>query len=115
MENNVNEYMSLPYSTVVVSDVTTDGEPCYMAYHPELECCMSHGDTLEEALRNLSEVTRLYIFALIDDGLEVPPPQLIDDGLEVPLPQGIMPNWEVVSPRTKHGEYVDLSPVITPP
>ena len=103
MENNLNKHMGLPYSTVVVRDVTTDGELCYMAYHPELEGCMTHGDTPEEALRNLDEARRLYISALIDEGLEVP------------LPQGIMLNWEVVSPRTEHGEYVDLSPAITPP
>ncbi len=53
MKNNVKEYIELPYSTVVVPDVTTDGEFCYMAYHPELEGCMPHGDTPEEALHNL--------------------------------------------------------------
>ena len=103
MESNVNEYMSLPYSTVVVPDVTTDGEPCYMAYHPELEGCMTHGDTPEEALRNLCEARRLYISALLDDGLEVPPPQ------------GIMTSWEVVSSGIEQEESVDLFPAITPP
>ena len=95
--------MSLLYSTVVVPDVTTDGELCYMAYHPELEGCMTHGDTPEEALHNLDEAKRLYISALIDEGLEVPPPQ------------GITTSWEVVSLGTEQGESVDLFPVITPP
>lgn len=103
MESNINEYMSVPYSTVVVPDVTTDGEPCYMAYHPELEGCMTHGDTPEEALRNLGEARRLYISALLDDGLEVPPPQ------------GVMTSWEVVSPGIEQEESVDLFPAITPP
>lgn len=75
MEKNVNKYVDLPYSTVVVPDVTTDGELCYMASHPELEGCMTHGDTREEALRNLDDARRLYISALIDDGLQVPQPQ----------------------------------------
>lgn len=102
MENNLNIYTRLPYSTVVVPDVTTDGELCYMAHHPELEGCMTHGDTPEEALRNLDEARRLYISALIDDGLEVP------------LPQGVKTNWEIVGPRTEQGESVDLFPTKTP-
>jgi len=103
MESTVNKYLNRPYSIVVVPDVTTDGEPCYMAYHPELEGCMTHGDTPEEALRNLDEVTRLYIYALIDDGLEVP------------LPQGMMANWKVVSSGTEQEKSIDLFPAITPP
>lgn len=47
--------------TVVAPDVTTDGEPCYMASHPDLEGCMAHGDTPEEALNNLREATALYL------------------------------------------------------
>lgn len=110
MESNVNKHLNLPYSTVVVPDVTTEEEPCYMAYHPELEGCMSHGDTPEEALHNLSEVRRLYISALIDDGLEIP------------LPQGTRANWEIVSLTGQKEESMSPSPelllsfpAITPP
>ena len=88
MKDQVKEYLSLPYSTVVVPDVTTDNEPCYVAYHPELEGCMSHGSTPEEALHNLMEVAELYISALLDKGLEIP------------IPCGIGINrhtWEVAS------------------
>ena len=64
---------------------------------------MCHGDTSEEALRNLGEARRLYISSLLDEGLEVPPPQ------------GIMTSWEVVTPRTEQEESVDLFPAaITP-
>jgi len=103
METNVNKYVNLPYSTVVVPDVTTEGQLCYLAYHPELEGCMTHGDTPVEALHNLCEVRQLYISALIDDGLEVP------------LPQEIIASWEIVSSGTEEVESVDLFPAITPP
>lgn len=103
MKNRVKEYLSLPYSTFVVPDMTTDNEPCYVAYHPELEGCMSHGDTREEALYNLAEVTELYISALLDKGLQIP------------LPQGIGITWEVVIPTSDVKPDVYVSPSITPP
>ena len=104
MEDRVKEYLGLSYSTFVVPDVTTDNEPCYLAYHPELEGCMSHGDTPEEALRNLQEVTELYISALLDKDLEVPIPQGLEKGLEITW-------WNVVSPVSEAGVYADFVPV----
>jgi len=103
MRNKVKEYLSFPYSTFVVPDITTDNEPCYVAYHPELEGCMSHGATLEEALHNLTEVTELYISTLLDKGLEIP------------LPQGAGITWEVVSPVSEVEVDTYISPSVTPP
>lgn len=104
MKTRIEEYLSLPYSTIVVPDVTTENEPCYMAYHPELEGCMSHGNTVEEAVRNLGEVTELYISALLDKGLDVP------------FPQGLRIIWDVVSPTRSEAEAdIYMSPSITPP
>ena len=45
--------MNASYSLHVVPDETTDGEPCYLASHPELQGCMSHGRTINEAVANL--------------------------------------------------------------
>ncbi|MDP2167251.1 MAG: type II toxin-antitoxin system HicB family antitoxin [Thermodesulfovibrionales bacterium] len=71
---NLEDYMRLEYMTVVLSDQYTDGAPCFMAMHPQLPGCMSHGDTIEEAIQNLAEARREYIASLIEDGLEVPRP-----------------------------------------
>lgn len=87
MKNTANAYLSLPYSTVVLPDVTADGEPCYLAYHPELEGCMTHGSTPGEALGNLVEVTELYISVLLDKGLDIPLPQAVTVTWDVPTPQ----------------------------
>lgn len=103
MKSDAGEFLKLPYSTVVVPDVTTDGEPCYLAYNPELEGCMSHGDTPEEALYNLGEVRRLYISTLIAEGLEVP------------RPQEARANWEILIPTSQEPESVYPLPEITPP
>lgn len=103
MKTRIEEYLSLPYSTIVVPDVTTDNEPCYVAYHPELEGCMSHGNTPEEAVYNLREVRELYISALLDKGLDIP------------LPQGVKIIWDVVSPTRSEAETdIYMLPSITP-
>lgn len=104
MKMRIEEYLSLPYSTVVFPDVTTDNEPCYVAHHPELEGCMSHGNTREEAVCNLREVTELYISALLDKGLDVP------------LHQGVQITWDIVSPtRSNTSTAVYMLSPITPP
>ena len=41
-----------------------------MAYHLELDGCMSHGETPEEALQNLFEVTQVYLSILTEMGIE---------------------------------------------
>ncbi len=74
MKIDISQALSRCYSTAVVPDITTDGESCYMAYHPDLEGCMSHGSTQEEALSNLLEVTTLYLQSLAKRGLEIPVP-----------------------------------------
>ncbi len=70
----LNEYMKLKYLTIVMPEECTDGTLCYRAEHPQLPGCMSHGQTLEEAIRNLIEAKRLYIETLLEKGLDVPIP-----------------------------------------
>ena len=103
MENKIREYTGIPYSTVVVPDVTTENEPCFVAYHPELEGCMSHCSTPEEALHNLREVTELYIS------------MLQERGLEIPSPQGMGVTWDVVGPLGESEIETYNWPSITPP
>jgi len=103
MENKVRKDTGIPYSTIVVPDVTTDNEPCFVAYHPELEGCMSHGSTPEEALDNLREVTELYISVLQERGLETPSPQ----GVEI--------TWDVIGPSREPEVETYSWPSIAPP
>lgn len=75
MTNKLEDFVKLPYSVEVVPDETTENLSCYVASHPELPGCMSHGDTPEEAMTNLSEAKELYIKTLLDKGHEVPLPK----------------------------------------
>jgi predicted RNase H-like HicB family nuclease len=69
--------MNASYSIHVVPDETTDGEPCYLASHPELQGCMSHGATVGEALQNLEDARKLYLETLRELGQDIPPPSKV--------------------------------------
>lgn len=88
------------YSTVVIIDTATDEQPCYLAYHPELEGCMSHGATPSEALQNLREVTEIYISVLLEKGLEVPAPRQLE---------GV---WSIVNPLSSESDAHTLVPEV---
>jgi len=77
MNRDIDHYMKLHYMIEVVEDETTDGEPCYLASHPELPGCMSHGATLDEAVRNLDDARRAYIQSLLEDSVPVPEPSMV--------------------------------------
>jgi len=75
MPDRLENFIRLPYSIKVVLDQTTEGSLCYVASHPELPGCMSHGDTPEEAMNNLSEAKELYIKTLLEKGESIPLPR----------------------------------------
>jgi predicted RNase H-like HicB family nuclease len=64
--------MSDLYSVYVVPDETTEGSPCYLAYHPELEGCMNHGATIGEAIEGLNAARELYLNTLRELGQPIP-------------------------------------------
>ncbi len=66
--------MAETYSIHVVPDETTEGSACYLAYHPELEGCMSHGTTVGEAIQELHAACELYLSALKELGEPIPSP-----------------------------------------
>lgn len=49
------------YTVVVMLEEATDGGLVYRAEIPALAGCMSHGESPEEALQNLSEALDLYL------------------------------------------------------
>jgi predicted RNase H-like HicB family nuclease len=65
--------------TVIIEKGQESG---FVAYAPELKGCVSQGKTKREALNNVKKAINLYLEALIEDGLPVPPvvlphPQLL--------------------------------------
>ncbi len=68
------EYLALPYRIAIFPELTSEGTVVFVARHPELEGCTSHGDTPEEALSNLREARELWLRMALEDGLTPPRP-----------------------------------------
>ena len=69
-------YENLRYSIEVVPEQDEEGQILYLATHPELSGCMSHGETPDEAIANLDEARALYIATLLDKRIDIPLPAL---------------------------------------
>ena len=67
------------YITIVQLQQITDGDYCYVAFHPELPSVLSQGATKEEATENLIEATELAISHLISNNLPIPSPTEVND------------------------------------
>jgi predicted RNase H-like HicB family nuclease len=61
-----------PYDVEIVPDIA-GGQPVFVARHPDLPGCMSHGATPAEALANLDDARQMYLDGLRSAGLPVPP------------------------------------------
>ena len=75
--DELEKYINLPYRVEVVPEQSTDGEPCYIASHPELPGCMSHADTPDEAIENLADARKLYLETLLEKNESIPVPSTI--------------------------------------
>ena len=58
-------------------DKLSDGSPVVMASNPELTGCMAQGATEAEAQKDLEEARQEYICSLLEDGLQVPEPEVM--------------------------------------
>ena len=71
--DNVEYYMSLPYTTIIDA-VNDEGGFYYVGRIMEFEGCISDGDTKEEALQSLNQAMELWIETKLANGFEVPEP-----------------------------------------
>ena len=69
----VKEYLELPYHIVIQHLVDESGD-YYFATVQELDGCMSHGDTYDEAFENIQEAMAGWIETKLDGGFPVPVP-----------------------------------------
>jgi predicted RNase H-like HicB family nuclease len=67
-------FLALEYQVTIEQIDCGEAGPCYLARHPELRGCMSHGATPEEARANLDEARALYLSTLIENGVTPPLP-----------------------------------------
>ena len=52
----------------------SDEDDVFVTFAPELIGCMAHGDTREEALRNIQEAMALWVEVARETGQRVPEP-----------------------------------------
>jgi antitoxin HicB len=73
IEKELEYYCNLPYTVIV--ERWDDGEgPYWLARVVELPHCIIHGDTPEEAVREIEEVKRDWIKSNLERGLNIPEP-----------------------------------------
>lgn len=71
-----------PYVVTVAKEVDADGQPVFLALHPELDGCLAHGKTIRDAIENLKEARIDYIQVLLLSGQPVPMPASMVEGQE---------------------------------
>ena len=64
------------YSVLIQYD---DIDKIYVASIPELQGCMAHGKTQEEAFREVNIVRDMWIETVKEEGLPIPEPCLFND------------------------------------
>ncbi len=72
-----------PYQKMRFLDRSTDGADVYFALVPELPGCHTHGSTVDEAEELLNEVIVEFIYFMLEDGLDIPPPRPIEKPFSV--------------------------------
>lgn len=76
LRNKAEKLANRSYIVEVVLDETTDGQPVYIAKTPELEGCFGQGETIDDAVKSLSEARVDFIQSLLEDDLPIPGPSL---------------------------------------
>ena len=74
LDERAKTVVGWPYTMKISKDKTVDGRDIFLASHPELIGCMAQGDTVEEAVKSLKEVTYEYILSLLEDHVPIPLP-----------------------------------------
>ncbi|NPV69752.1 MAG: toxin-antitoxin system HicB family antitoxin [Firmicutes bacterium] len=75
MNRTLEYYLRLPYR-VVLHPAEEGG---YAAEIPELPGCISQGETMEEALKNIEAAKASWLESAIEDGIEIPEPTAQDE------------------------------------
>ena len=74
IEKDLDRYAKLPY-TVIVEQWDDGKGPYWVARIAELPHCLIHGDTPEEAIREIQEVKTDWIRSNLQRGLRIPEPR----------------------------------------
>jgi antitoxin HicB len=68
---DISYYLRLPYTIILKKN----GDGFYESRIAELDGCMSHGKTVEEATKMIEDAKRCWIEVAIEDGEIIPEPE----------------------------------------
>jgi len=88
-----------PYNVRVILDMTTEGQPVYLAQTPELEGCFGQGDSIDSAINSLHEARVDYILSLLEDDLHVPDPSILSTFTSVNLTSTLTLSYNQSNPK----------------
>ena len=71
----IDYYMSLPYRLEIVPDPTEGG---YVASYPELQGCLTCGETVASVAANAEDCKREWLHAALEEGMEIPEPSSLE-------------------------------------
>jgi len=74
------------YDITIEQDTLSDGKPVYVVRNSELPGCKAQGSTIDVAKTNLDDARADYIYALLEQGLQVPAPS--NTAIVTGLPKG---------------------------
>ena len=73
---SLEEYMQLPYRMELIPDRDEGG---FVVSFPDLPGCLSTGSTYEEAIRNAEDAKREWLFAAMEENVEIPEPDDLEN------------------------------------
>ncbi|MBJ7599586.1 MAG: toxin-antitoxin system HicB family antitoxin [Candidatus Nephthysia bennettiae] len=79
MTKTVEEYLTLPYTFIVVPDESEEGQSGWVAEVEELPGCVSQGVTAGEAVEHLRDAMKGWFSVALEDEVEIPEPRGFDD------------------------------------
>jgi predicted RNase H-like HicB family nuclease len=83
---NMLQQVASSYLTITQLHETAEGEPCYIAYHPELPNCIGQGSTPKEAEEDLAAATELTLQYLHDTEQLIPEARWLTGSMPIVSP-----------------------------
>ena len=106
--NEAKKYLKLPYSYTIETEKDND-EEYYVIKVNELPGCMTHGETIDRAFKNIKDAMSGWISVCLESGNKVPTPENFSGKFSVRIPPSL--HKELVIKANKEG--VSLNQLVT--